>query len=81
VAEHILNDKNTINEEAPELSDNLIDPEQPRSTLLEVRNSIFAEPHESSSCSAAIKGIEEVDPMGARLLMLLSKQRTFKHDA
>ncbi len=59
VAEHILHDRSTINEEEPEISENLVDSVEPEVTPLEVDNSIFEQLLEPPSrCSAAIEGIE-----------------------
>jgi hypothetical protein len=75
VAQYILYDRETIINEAPELSVNPADFfEKPSSTLLEVRNSIFEDPR-PSNCSSSIEGIAEIDPMGACLLTLLSRPR------
>jgi hypothetical protein len=71
-----LHDRESIINEKPELNVNQTeDPEEPEVKLLEVDNSIFEELFEPSKCAAAIDGIAEVDPMGACLLMLLSKPR------
>ena len=43
VAQHILHDRSTINEEVPEVSEDLVDSVEPEATPLEVDNSIFEE--------------------------------------
>jgi hypothetical protein len=74
VTEYILYDRESINEEAHELSNNQAECDKPEVRLFSVSNSIFEE-LEPSSGSVAIEGIAEVDPMGACLLTLLSKHR------
>jgi hypothetical protein len=75
-----LQDRVSINEFPAELNESLEEhPEQPDERLLEVDNSIFEEPEQPSRCGASIEGIAEFDPMGARLLMLLSKPRPFNN--
>ena len=60
VAQHILHDRSTIiNDEEPEISENLVDSVEPEVRPLDVDNSIFEELLEPPSrCSAAIEGIE-----------------------
>jgi hypothetical protein len=70
-----LNDRKSINEESAELDVSLTgDLEKPKERLFEIDNSIFEET-ELSRCAASIEGIAEVDPMGACLLMVLSRRR------
>ena len=43
VVQHILHDRSTINEEAPDVSEDLVDSVEPEVNPLEVDNSIFEE--------------------------------------
>jgi hypothetical protein len=75
VAQYILVDRSTINEELDDLIVNHTeDSGIPEVRQFSVDNAIFEEP-EHSICSASIVTIAEVDPMGACLLSLLSKLR------
>ena len=75
VADHILHDRESINDVPNELSESLVaDSEESETRILEVDNSFFEE-DVPSKCTVAIEGIAEVDPMGACLLTLLSKRR------
>ena len=59
VAQHILNDRDSIDENDLTVSINLAADEQPEVSPFEVDNSIFEELLEPpSKCSAAIEGIE-----------------------
>jgi hypothetical protein len=78
VAEHILHDRSTINEPELSVSINLVDDEQLEFRGVDCSCSIFEEPI-TSNCSASIEGIAEVDPMGASLLLLLSRPRPFNN--
>jgi hypothetical protein len=80
-AQYILHNRESINEEPAALNASQREnPEQPEERLVEVDDSIFEEA-KLSRCAASIKSIAEVDPMGACLLIMLSKQRLFNHDA